>query len=107
MGESRGGARRDLMLGIDRDERRGVAMVRLGVFEVLQPLLQLAVTSDLKGWELIPRALDTLSQVFIEREGMGCLDAHGVERVDEYPVDGVSHGVGRARAGRRLVPVLW
>ena len=56
------------MFRINRDERRGVAMVRLSVFEIFQPLLQLAVTSDLEGRQLIPRALETLAQVFIEGE---------------------------------------
>src|ERR1700742_3692286 len=39
---------RYLILRIKRDERRGVAMVRLCLVEILKPFLQLAMFADLK-----------------------------------------------------------
>jgi hypothetical protein len=43
-------ARRDLMLRVQRDEMRGMAVVRLGLFEVLKPFLQLTMLADLQWW---------------------------------------------------------
>ncbi len=81
-------------------------MVGLAVFEVFQPLLQLAVTADLKRRQLRTGAFEVLAEIIVDGKGLRCVDAHGVERVHEDAVNGVAHGLGRAVAGGCLVPVL-
>src|SRR6202020_1623140 len=63
--ESRRGARRDLVLGIDRDQRGRVTVIGLCVLEVFEPFLQLAVTADLEWRQLGAGTLKTLAQIVV------------------------------------------
>lgn len=76
--ERRRGSRRNLVFGIESDEMRSMAMIRHGILEVFEPLLQLAVTANLEGRQFRACALEPLAHFRINGERLGRLDAHRI-----------------------------
>src|SRR5258706_4074453 len=60
----------DLRFGVERDEMGGVAMVRLCLFEILQPFLHLAMPANLERRQLRQGIAHALAQIGIGAENV-------------------------------------
>src|ERR1700761_9583478 len=69
-----------------------MTMVGLRLFEVLQPLLQLPVTTDLEWRKLPSRLLNCTAKSGVHRKQRLCFQTFVEERFDKHAVAGRPHG---------------
>src|SRR5580704_15102399 len=81
-------------------------MVGLWLFEVLQPLLQLPITTDLEWRKLLSRLLNRTAKRRIYRKQPLSLLAFVEERFDKHAVAGGPHGFVANRSRRCTKGVL-
>ena len=76
-------------------------MVGLGLVEILQPFLQLAVFADLQRRQLRPRRFQPGAELRVATQYPRALDARGEEVIDEHAIAGRPHGLAaRLPVGR-------
>ena len=90
--------RRDLSVGIDREEMRDMAVARLPLDVVLAPLLQLARVADAHRRQAWVAAPQLGAKVLVDTEELGGLGRSGRRARDDLGVPGGAHAEARANA---------